>query len=161
MGRNTAKLRNFQHFLLLVTAILCLAAPASAQEPVTLVVHVENVAPKGGMLRLGLYDEAGYPDDDSIPVASADVRARPGETVITLSDIPPGTYAIETFQDINSNNRMDTSWFGIPLEPFGFSRDARPRFSKPRFAQVKIKLSPGMNEQVLHLQNSISLIAAK
>lgn len=54
------------------------------------------------------------------PVASADVKAEMGDTVVTLTNVPPGVYAIETFQDINSNNKMDTSWFGFPLEPFGF-----------------------------------------
>jgi len=56
---------------------------------------------------------------------------------------------------------MDTSWLGFPLEPFGFSHDARPYFSKPRFAQVKFDLVPGTNVQILHLQNSVSLVAAK
>jgi len=78
-----------------------------------------------------------------------------------FSDVLSGRVPIETFQDINSNNKMDTTWFGIPLEPFGFSRDARPHFSKPRFAEVKFALVPGTNMQTLHLQNSISLIAAK
>ena len=140
---------------------LLLAAPVQAHEPATLVIHVENISPKGGMLRLGLYDEARYPDDDSTPVASADVPAQKGETVVTLANIPPGTYALETYQDINSNNKMDTSWLGFPLEPFGFSHDARPYFSKPRFAQVKFDLVPGTNVQILHLQNSVSLVAAK
>ena len=99
-------------------------------------IHVQNVSPKGGTLRLGLYDQAGYPDDASTPVASVDVPAQLGETVITLTNIVPGTHAIETFQDINSNNKMDTTWFGFPL-------------------------APGMNVQTLHLQNSISPVAAK
>jgi uncharacterized protein (DUF2141 family) len=138
-----------------------LAAPAFAAEPATLVIHILNMSPKGGTLRLGLYDEARYPDDDATPVASADVPAKLGETVITLTDLEPGTYAIETFQDLNSNHKMDTTWFGFPLEPFGFSRDARPHLSKPDFAQVKFALMPGTNLQILHLQNSISLVAAK
>ena len=139
-----------------------LVAPAHAQEPAaTLIIHVQNVSPKGGLLRLGLYDEARYPDDDSTPVASADVPAVTGETVITLNNVPPGTYAIETFQDINSNDKMDTSWFGIPQEPYGFSRDARPRLSKPRFSAVRFDVAPGMNEQTLHLQSFVSLIAEK
>jgi uncharacterized protein (DUF2141 family) len=140
-----------------------LVAPARAQEPVTatLVIHVEDVSPKGGMLRLGLYDEARYPDDESTPVASADVRAERGQTTITLNNVPPGTYAIQTYQDINSNDRMDTSWFGLPQEPFGFSRDAEPRLSKPRFSAVKFDVLPGVNVQSLHLQNSLSLIAYK
>jgi uncharacterized protein (DUF2141 family) len=139
-----------------------LVAPARAQEPVAaLVIHIQNVSPKGGILRLGLYDEAHYPADDSTPVASADVKAEVGDNVITLNNIPPGVYAIEAYQDINGNDKMDTSWFGLPLEPFGFSRDAQPRLSKPRFSAVKFEVAPGVNMQTLHLQNSISLIAAK
>ena len=139
-----------------------LTAPARAQERVaTLVIHIQDVSPKGGILRLGLYDEAQYPDDNATPVASADVKAEKGGNVITLTNIPPGVYAIETFQDINANNKMDTSWFGFPLEPFGFSRDAQPRLSKPQFSAVKFEVVPGMNVQTLHLQNFISLLAAK
>jgi len=139
-----------------------LVAPAHAQDQAaTLVIHVENLSPKGGTLRLGLYDQARYPDDESTPVASADVKVEEGGNVITLANIPPGTYAIQTFQDINSNNKMDTSWVGIPLEPFGFSRDAKPGFSKPRFADVKFDLQAGVNMQIVHMQSFISLIAAK
>lgn len=139
-----------------------LAAPACAQDQLgTLVIHVQDVSPKGGTLRLGLYDEARYPDDDSTPVASADVKAQLGDNVITLTNVPPGTYAIETFQDINSNNKMDTTWLGFPEEPFGFSRDAKPHLSKPRFGAVKFEVAPGMNVQTLHLQNSVSLLAEK
>ena len=144
----------------LMALAVALVAPARAQDPAgTLVIHVQNVSPKGGILRLGLYDEAGYPDDDAKPVASADVPAQPGLTTVTLNNVPPGTYAIQAYQDANSNDKMDTSWFGIPQEPFGFSRDARPRLSKPGFAAVKFDVSPGINTQTLHLQNSVSLIA--
>ena len=146
----------------LMALAVALVAPARAQDQAgTLVIHLQNVSPKGGILRLGLYDEAAYPDDDSKPIASADVAAQPGMTTITLTNIPPGTYAIQTYQDLNSNDKMDTSWFGIPQEPFGFSRDARPRLAKPGFAAVKFDVIPGVNIQTLHLQNSISLIANK
>ncbi|HKY18239.1 MAG TPA: DUF2141 domain-containing protein [Rhizomicrobium sp.] len=137
-----------------------LIPPAWAQEPSgTLVLHIEDVSPKGGILRLGLYDEARYPDDDSAAILSADVKAEPGRTTVTLNNVPPGTYAIQAYQDINGNDKMDTSWFGFPLEPFGFSRDAQPRLSKPRFSAVKFEVAPGVNTQTLHLQNSVSLIA--
>jgi uncharacterized protein (DUF2141 family) len=153
--------RRFSFFGLAAMLAAGLFAPAQAQDQATLVIHVQNVSPKGGVVRLGLYDEARYPDDDAKALASADVPAQPGETVITLNNIAPGTYAIQAFQDINSNDKMDTSWFGFPLEPFGFSRDAKPRLSKPRFAAVKFEVVSGMNVQTLHLQDSISLMAAK
>lgn len=141
-----------------------LAVPALAQEPAataTLVIHVQNVSPKGGVLRLGLYDEARYPDDDAPTVAAADVKAEVGETTVTLHNVPVGTYAIEAFQDVNANGKMDTSWIGIPQEPFGFSQDAKPVLSKPGFDKVKFEVVAGANAQTLHLQNSVSLIASR
>ena len=145
-------------WVLFVIAGALIGGEAAAAD---LTIRVENVLPAGGVLRLGLYDAAAYPDDNSKPVASADVPAIGGETVVTLRGIQPGVYAIQTFQDVNDNNKMDTSWLGLPLEPFGFSRDAQPHLSKPRFAAVKFDVVPGLNVQSLHMQNSISLIASK
>lgn len=146
----------------LMAPAAALAAPARAQEATaTLVIHVQDVSPRGGMLRLGLYDEARYPDDNTTPVAAADVKAELGETTVTLHNVPVGSYAVEAFQDLNSNGKMDTSWIGIPQEPFGFSRDAKPVLSKPSFAKVKFEVAAGINTQTLHLQNSVSLIASR
>src|ERR1700761_7719456 len=118
----------------------------------SLVVHVANVAPQG-IVRLGLYTRATYPDDNATPVASADVSATGGETVVILRNVPAGIYAIEVYQDLNSNGRMDSNFLGLPKEPYGFSRDARPLLSKPDFARVKFDLAAGQNSQSLHLQN--------
>ncbi len=131
------------------------ALPATPAATANLTIHVRNVLPSGGILRLGLYDAARYPDDDSKPIAAADVPAVAGETVVTLHAIPPGVYAIQTFQDVNANDKMDTSWVGLPLEPFGFSQDATPFLSKPVFDDVKFTLAAGENIQVIHLQNSV------
>lgn len=142
---------------LLAVSLMGLVAPARAQTQggkATLVIHVQGVSPKGGILRLGLYDEASYPHDDAKPVASADVKAQGPQTTITLSDIPPGTYAIQTFQDFNANGEMDYTWIGLPQEPYGFSRDARPVLSKPGFDKTRFQVQDGMNVQTLRLQNS-------
>lgn len=136
--------------LLLLALTPALAPMAHAAE---LEIHVGKVSPRGGILRLGLYDAAGYPDDKN-PVASADVPAMPGQTVVTLKNVAPGTYAIEAYQDINANDKMDSDWLGLPQEPYGFSRDVRPFLSKPGFDRVRFHLAPGHNVQHLNLQNS-------
>jgi len=139
-----------------LVAAVALVQPARTDEPApvaTLVVHVANVQ-AGGLVRLGLYDQLGYRSEDAKPVASADVPAIEGETVITLRDVPPGIYAIETYQDVNSNDKMDLTWLGLPLEPFGFSRDAKPFLSKPSFDEVKFAVEDGEHSQVIHLQNT-------
>jgi uncharacterized protein (DUF2141 family) len=137
--------------------LICLATilPVTQALAANLTIRVENVLPAGGILRLGLYDEARYPDDNAKPIAAADVPAIAGETVITLRDIPPGVYAIQTYQDVNSNDRMDTSWIGLPMEPFGFSLDVKPFLSKPVFSEVKFTIVAGENSQTIHLQNSV------
>ena len=132
-------------------------APTGGKPVANLTIRIDNVLPSGGIIRLGLYDKALYPNDDSTPLASADVTAVAGETIITLHDLAPGVYAIQTFQDVNSNDKMDTSWIGLPLEPFGFSQDATPFLSKPSFDDVKFTLVAGENTQIIHLQNSAKI----
>ena len=143
-------------WLVIVVAVELI--PAHAAELGTLTIHVENVSARGGILRLGLYDAANYAGDAN-PAASADVTARPGETVITLHGIRPGAYAIETYQDVNSNDKMDTNWIGYPLEPYGFSRDVKPILSKPGFRKVSFQVVAGANEKVMHLKNSEARMA--
>ena len=135
-----------------------LGAHAQAGHTASLTIRVENLSATGGILRLGLYDRTHYPDDNSKPVASADVKVTGNEMVINLHGIAPGTYAIETFQDLNANGQMDMTWLGFPEEPFGFSRDVRPHLSKPSFNQVSFTLAPGENMQVIHLQTSVSIL---
>ncbi len=139
-----------------ITSFAAHAAPARGLADLT--IRIENLSPAGGILRLGLYDQARYPDDDSRPIASADVPASGREMVITLHGVAPGSYAIETFQDLNADGKMEVSWLGFPEEPFGFSRDARPHLHKPPFAAVAFTLAPGENMQAIHLQTSISLL---
>ena len=135
-----------------------LGAHAQAAHTASLTIRVENLSATGGILRLGLYDRTHYPDDNSKPVASADVKVTGNEMVINLHGIAPGTYAIETFQDLNANGEMDMTWLGFPEEPFGFSRDVRPHLRKPSFNQVSFTLAPGENMQVIHLQTSVSIL---
>jgi uncharacterized protein (DUF2141 family) len=136
---------------------MAMAAQAQTAPTASLTIRVEHLSPAGGILRLGLYDRAHYPDDNSKPTASADVKAVGTEMVITLHGIAPGSYAIETFQDINADDKMDMTWLGFPREPFGFSRDVHPHLRKPAFSQVAFTLAPGENMQVIHLQTSVSL----
>jgi uncharacterized protein (DUF2141 family) len=149
-------LMNRMQSLLLAALLpfLALAAPVLAQGPkARLTVHVQGVLAKGGLVRLGLYDRTSY-DKDGEPVASADVAAKAGETVITLTGVAPGDYAVETYQDVNANEKMDQNWIGLPLEPYGFSRDAKPFLSRPGFDDVKVTLTAGENSQTVHLQNA-------
>ena len=124
------------------------AAPPAA----VLVIKVEKVSPRGGDIRAAVYTRATYPNDGADPVADAVVPARPGETIVTMSGIKPGEYAVKLFQDFNRNGQFDMNWIGYPLEKYGFSNDARPGLSEPPFDATKFELRPGATTIVIHLQ---------
>jgi uncharacterized protein (DUF2141 family) len=138
--------------ILLAGVILLAQAPAAAAPLATLIVKVEKVSPRGGDVRVALYTSATYPNDNAEPVVDAVVPAKPGETIVTLTGIKPGTYAVKLFQDFNRNGEFDMNWFGLPLEKYGFSNDARPTFSEPSFDATKFELRGGANTITIHLQ---------
>ena len=144
--------RFFQAGMAAALMLTLALSPAQAQARGSLAVTVQGVVP-GGMIRLGLYDRTGYAKDDN-PVAFADVPAKTGETVVQLGNIPPGDYGVMVYQDVNNNGRVDNNFVGIPREPYGFSRNARPFLSKPGFDDVKVTVAPGENSHTLRLQNA-------
>ena len=130
---------------------MILLAPVAAQAA-TLTVSVMNVDPKGGTLRLSLYDEFTWSRAEDEPRSSANVPAVAPETVVTLTDINPGTYGVKMFQDANNNGKFDQNFIGLPLERYGFSRDARPFLSEPGFDRTKFTIRDGENAITIHLQ---------
>lgn len=138
--------------LAVMLALLAAPAPTGAQARGTLIVTVEGVIPPGGVLRMGVYDRAGYDTDKE--TAFADVPAKIGTTVVTLTGIPPGEYGVMVYQDLNSNDKVDSNFLGIPREPYGFSRNARPFLSRPGFDDVKLTITAGENRHTLRLQNT-------
>jgi uncharacterized protein (DUF2141 family) len=147
-----ARERRIVFRLLLAGLLVGAAVPVCAAPLATLTVRVEKVSPRGGDIRVALYTSASYPLDNADPVIDSVVAAKPGETIVTLQGIKPGTYAVKLFQDFNRNGEFDMNWLGLPLEKFGFSNDARPMFSEPPFEATKFELRPGTNTITIHLQ---------
>jgi uncharacterized protein (DUF2141 family) len=130
-------------------AVLLALVPASAA---SLTVTVKNIDGKGGLLHVALYNEALWPHDDAKPLADIIVPAVPPETTVIFKDAAPGVYGVKTYQDANKNDEFDQGLFGIPLERYGFSRDARPFLSEPSFARTKFEVRDGDNAIVIRLQ---------
>lgn len=70
------------------------------------------------------------------------------------TDLPPGTYAVSVYEDINSNHRLDHNFIGIPREPVGVSNNPPARFGPPHFDQCSFHL--GESAQVI----TITLVRA-
>jgi uncharacterized protein (DUF2141 family) len=132
-------------------ALLGGAAPAIAQSPGAVVIHVENVRSSEGHVRVELCTEGAFLTERCVFGGSA--PAQRGETVITLVDVPPGVYAVQAFHDANDDQKVNRGVFGIPTEDIGFSREAPVGLHGPQF--LKAAFNHDADEQVvtLHLRH--------
>ena len=119
---------------LLLAAGLCAAGLASSA---AIEVRVQGVTGAKGTVRVAICDKATFLKD--CPYA-ASAPAQEGETVVTVNDVPPGTWAVLSFQDENDNGKLDRNVLGIPKERYAFSREARGRFGPPSFADAAFVL---------------------
>lgn len=112
--------------------LLLMAGVANSFTPVTLKVDITNVKKAQGKLLIGIYK----PDDqfgEGKPAVSEIIEVKStGDQSISF-ELEPGKYALAVFHDLNSNDELDKNFVGIPKEPYGFSKDFRPKFSAPSF----------------------------
>jgi uncharacterized protein (DUF2141 family) len=102
-----------------------------------LIVEVTNIEVLEGRIELGLYD------DPNVFLSTTEQYRwllKPVDSytvIIAIDSIPEGWYAISLMHDLNSNGEMEKNFIGIPLEPYGFSKNIKPRFSKPDFEDAQ------------------------
>ena len=73
--------------------------------------------------------------------AQSEVPARREGVELVFRDVAPGRYGLSVFHDINANEKIDTSFVGVPKEPYGFSNNARGRFGPPTFSDFSFEVS--------------------
>ncbi|MBQ5949267.1 DUF2141 domain-containing protein [Massilia sp. ST3] len=121
---------------LLQAAILLL--PAAASAAATIEVRVSNVAAGKGTVNVAVCDKERFLKQCAY---SASAPAAAAETVVRIEGVPPGTWAVLAYQDVNQNKELDRNVLGIPKENYGFSRDARGSFGPPSFDAAAIQVS--------------------
>lgn len=135
---------------LTLAAALLLATAAHAQDTADLTLTFPALAAKQGKVMIAVYDSAeGWRSGKPARIAQADASAaEPSAKIVAL---PPGTYAVRAFQDVDGDGKMGTNPFGLPVEPYGFSNDAKPNMGPPAFDDAAFAVKAGAATQVLHL----------
>jgi uncharacterized protein (DUF2141 family) len=135
--------------LWVICAAMWLATVPS--QAATLTVTVLGLRSDAGELLIGVYDAAeGFRSaladsatksallPETWRVVGASLRAKTGSESITFRELPPGRYAIIVFHDENDNGLLDQNSFGVPIEGYGFSNDARGFLGAPSFDAAAI-----------------------
>lgn len=110
----------------------------SAAHAGDLVVVVENIKSDEGNVRAAVFNNAT--NFTKTPLLGQFVAAKSGTVSITFKDLPTGQYAVSAFQDLNGNDKLDRNFVGKPVEPYGFSRNARGTFGPPLFEDAMIQI---------------------
>ena len=118
--------------LTLIAAVLFTATFAFAQN--TLEVTVKNIKSKTGKIQVALFDSEDHFLKTPFRGEIANIT---GETItIVFKDLPAGTYAASAIHDENGNGKLDRGDMGIPVEKYGFSRNAASTFGPPQFSDA-------------------------
>ena len=104
----------------------------SATAP-ALQVIVEGLRNDKGHLTCSLFnDPKQYPRGQEFREVRASIHGDAG--ICVFKDLPAGKYAVVVYHDENGNGHFDQNAFGMPLEGYGFSKNAAPLFDAPSFA---------------------------
>ena len=120
-------------------ALLCLGAGGARAAEI--VVEVTGIPSTRGHIRVSLFRETGWLEDEA-RVTGAIAPASGPNVTLTLPDVPPGTYGIALIHDADDDGDMTYTFLGLPAEGFGFSNNVRPRLSAPDFAAAAFVLGP-------------------
>lgn len=114
--------------------------PLSAAE---LIVKVTGYPENQGYVGCALYSSPnGFPTDPAKAISQRH-PARRQSLECRFENLKPGDYAVAVSADLNSNNKTDKNFLGMPTEPWGVSRNPRPKMRAPRFEEAVLKIEDG------------------
>ena len=113
-----------------------------------LIVQVTGIESGRGAIQYALYDSAKEFPTRIGRIVKGEVPAKASGSTIVIKALSPGFYAVAVFHDENYNDKYDQGIFGIPLEDYGFSNNARGFFSAPDFDDAKVQVRSGRRTEI-------------
>lgn len=122
--------------------LLSILAPVVNKPTATLQVEITNISNAKGEIRIGIYT----PNEKfggAVPGIAKIIEVKSVANQTATFELEPGKYALAVYHDLNKNKAMDKNFVGIPKEPYGFSKNFRPKFSAPAFEDCEIEVKEG------------------
>jgi uncharacterized protein (DUF2141 family) len=141
----------FKGLILLILCAWSLKVNAQAK----VVAEVINFENNKGVCRACIFNNAAsFNGEGGEPLKCVQVPVKNKTAVISFEGLQQGTYAIFLFHDVNSNNKMDKNFLGIPKEGYGASKNKLPFANAPNFNENKFTLENGTSLQLkIRLRN--------
>ena len=125
-----------------LAALLCVQSAGQAPHTTRLSVDVQLTSDAHGELAYLVFASAsGFPGARDKALLHGFLRIPPDAERIKFDvDLPPGTYAVTVYEDLNGNHKLDHNPIGIPREPVGASNNPKGHFGPPRFSECAFSL---------------------
>lgn len=120
-------------------ALISFLLLSSWSPTVSLTIRVEGIDVARGHVRVCLTDS----ERKFLRTCDFEVNkpATVDTTIVELPHLPPGTYSVSLYHDIDDNGQLALNGpFGLPSEPYGFSNNLRTWFGPPHFDECRIPL---------------------
>jgi uncharacterized protein (DUF2141 family) len=146
-------------FLLLITSLSTLFNNNYTTSKISktlhgdIVINVDDIEINKGSVFVGLFtDQATFRKIDKVFMYEK-VEANSKRKEVIIKNVPFDEYAIVIFQDYNDNKKFDTSFIGIPKEPFGFSTNYKVTTKAPAYQEVSFEHKKEDTEMTVKLQS--------
>ncbi len=93
----------------------------------SLTINIEKLPSNNGLVMLELLNE------NEEALANMTGKIDNYTSRIIVDGLPKGTYSIRYYHDENSNDEMDSNKWGMPIEAYGYSNNAKGKFGPPSF----------------------------
>ncbi|MCP4442118.1 MAG: DUF2141 domain-containing protein [Aureispira sp.] len=135
-------------YLLFSACIAYIFAQTSKEKLFDLTINIEKFEQLTGKLYIAVYNKKeDFRKEDKIYKYQILPIHETKKTII-FKNLPKGIYAISTYHDVNENGKLDTNFWGIPKEPYGFSNNPRIFMGPPSFVESHIVLAA---DQQIHI----------
>jgi uncharacterized protein (DUF2141 family) len=124
--------------LKIITTIAFFISSLLSAQNVNLTVSVSGLKSDDGVLKVGLYNSEGT--FLKIPYKSIPSQIKDNVATVVFEGIPKGEYAISSYQDENSNGKLDRNEIGIPSEAVACSNNAKGYMGPPRYQDAKFNI---------------------
>ena len=128
-------------------AALAFLAVAQVAHASLVEVAVTGVAQARGHVRVELCTRTTFLTRDC--PYQGEAPATLGATLVDISNVAPGQYAAQAFQDETDQGVVHQNAFGIPRERIGFSNDAPLHVRGPRFIEAAFSVGHEMRRITL------------
>lgn len=103
-----------------------------------LTIIISGLKNDKGEIQIGLFNSEESWEDKKEKFHGAKIKIKNNRAEWVIKNIPYGEYAIKFFHDENMDDKINTNFFGIPSEIYGFylcgiSKYIPPSFNKAKF----------------------------